>query len=60
MFARARILLTIAASAVAMPVAAQAPATTTTAFDGNLWGSVLGGIAIHAGRRHAAGAGKGL
>jgi hypothetical protein len=34
MFGRARILLTIAASAVAMPVAAQAPGPTTTAFDG--------------------------
>jgi hypothetical protein len=33
-----RILLTIAASAVATPVVAQAPAATTTAFDGTYVG----------------------
>jgi hypothetical protein len=37
MFGRARILLTIAACAVAMPAAAQAPAPTT-AFDGTYAG----------------------
>ena len=34
MFAQARILSTIAACMVAMPVGAQAPAPTTTVFDG--------------------------
>ena len=38
MFGRARILLAIAASALAAPVAAQAPASTTTAFDGTYTG----------------------
>ena len=38
MFGRARILLTITASAVALPAAAQAPAPTTTAFDGTYVG----------------------
>jgi hypothetical protein len=33
MFGRAKVLLTIASLALATPVAAQAPATTTTAFD---------------------------
>jgi hypothetical protein len=34
MFGRARIFVTIAAFALVTPVAAQAPAPTTTAFDG--------------------------
>ena len=38
MFGRARILLTIAACWLATPVAAQAPATTTMAFDGTYTG----------------------
>jgi len=38
MFGRARILLTIVASAVALPATAQAPAPTTTAFDGTYLG----------------------
>ena len=38
MFGRARILLTITASAVALPAAAQAPAPATTAFDGTYIG----------------------
>ena len=38
MFDRTRILLTIAACAVALPTAAQAPAPTTTAFDGTYAG----------------------
>ena len=38
MFGRARILLTIAASAVALPAAAQAPAPATTAVDGTYVG----------------------
>jgi hypothetical protein len=38
MFGRARILLTIAACILATPVTAQAPAPTTTAFDGNYAG----------------------
>jgi hypothetical protein len=37
-FGRARILLTIAASAVALPAAAQTPVPTTTAFDGTYLG----------------------
>lgn len=39
MFGWARILLTIAAYTLAMPVAAQTPAPTTTAFDGRYVGS---------------------
>ena len=38
MFARAIILSTITASAVALPAAAQAPPPTTTAFDGTYAG----------------------
>jgi hypothetical protein len=38
MFGRARILLTIAACSLATPVSAQAPAPTTTAFDGTYTG----------------------
>ena len=38
MFGRARILLMIGVCALAMPVAAQAPAPTTTAFDGTYAG----------------------
>ena len=38
MSSRARVFLTIAAFAFAMPVAAQAPAPTTTAFDGRYAG----------------------
>jgi hypothetical protein len=38
MFGRARILLTITASVAAMPVLAQAPVPTTTAFDGTYAG----------------------
>ena len=38
MFGRAGTLLTIAACAFALPVAAQAPAPTTTAFDGTYTG----------------------
>jgi hypothetical protein len=38
MFGRARTLLTIPALALAMPVAAQAPGPTTTAFDGTYIG----------------------
>jgi hypothetical protein len=38
MFGRARILLTIAACAFAVPVVAQAPAPATTAFDGSYVG----------------------
>jgi hypothetical protein len=38
MFGRAKILLTIAAFALATPVAAQAPAPATTAFDGKYVG----------------------
>ena len=38
MFGRARIPLTIAASALVMPAVAQAPAPTTTAFDGKYVG----------------------
>jgi len=38
MFGRARVLLTIAASVLAMPVAAQTPAPTTAAFDGTYVG----------------------
>ena len=58
MFCRARMPLTIAACAVAMPVAAQAPAPTTPAFDGTYIGvsrtledffyrNVVGGYARH-------------
>jgi hypothetical protein len=45
MFRRARILLRIAAGMAAMPVAAQAPAATPTAFDGECIGTaaILGG-----------------
>jgi hypothetical protein len=39
MFARARILLMIAASVLATPLAAQAPAPTTSAFDGKYVGT---------------------
>jgi hypothetical protein len=39
LFGRARILLTIAAPALATPVSAQAPAPTTTAFDGKYIGT---------------------
>ena len=39
MFGRSRIVLTMAASAVAMPAASQAPAPTTTAFDGKYVGT---------------------
>ena len=47
MFGRARILLTIAACLLATPVAAQAPATASTAFDGKYVGSatIMGGRA---------------
>jgi len=38
MFTRARILLTIAAFALALPATAQAPVPTTTAFDGTYLG----------------------
>ena len=38
MFGRTKILLTITACAFATPVAAQAPAPTTTAFDGTYTG----------------------
>ena len=38
MFDRVRILLTIIASAAALPADAQAPAPTTTAFDGTYFG----------------------
>ena len=39
MLGRAKIILTIAAYGFAMPVAAQAPAPTTTAFDGTYTGA---------------------
>jgi hypothetical protein len=38
MFGRTKVLLTIALSAAALPVAAQAPAPTTSAFDGTYAG----------------------
>ena len=38
MFGRARILLTVGVCALALPVAAQTPAPTTTAFDGTYTG----------------------
>jgi hypothetical protein len=38
MFGRARILLTIMASALVMPAVAQTPAPTTTVFDGTYLG----------------------
>ena len=45
MFGRAKVLLAIGASALAMPAAAQAPASTT-AFDGTYAG-YLGNLALN-------------
>jgi hypothetical protein len=47
MFGRARMLVTIAAFALAMPAAAQAPTPTTTAFDGKYLGTAKESRLLH-------------